>query len=210
MSEPKVGIIVLAAGGSTKLGHPKQLVQFKGKSLVRCSVEMAIAVKTASVIVVLGSKASEIADEIRDLPVEIVVNDNWSAGISSSLKLGLAKLFELHPAIKAALIMLSDQPFISEQTVRSLLDTYHSSSKPIAAAEYKGVLGVPALFDRSIFDELMTLEGDAGARVVIRQDPERVATVPTPEAAFDVDTPDDLARLRQFESEASKMKRTAI
>jgi molybdenum cofactor cytidylyltransferase len=210
MSESQVGIIILAAGGSTKLGHPKQLVQFEGQSLIRRSVEMALAVDAAAVIVILGSKASEIADEIGDLPAKKVINDDWSAGISSSLKAGLARLIELHPSIEAALIMLSDQPFISEQTVRSLLDAYHSSDKPIAAAEYNGVVGVPAVFDRSVFDELMTLEGDAGARVVIRRDPGRVAAVPMPEAAFDIDTPDDLDRLKETGSEATQRKRTAI
>jgi molybdenum cofactor cytidylyltransferase len=209
MAERQVGIIVLAAGGSTKLGHPKQLVQYEGRSLVRRSVEIALAVDAASVIVVLGSNAQAIATEINDLPIEIVGNDAWSAGISSSLKAGLTKLVEFCPATEATLIMLSDQPFITEKTIRSLVDTYCSSDRPIVAAEYDGVLGVPALFDRSIFDELMSLEGDAGARVVIRRDPNRVAAVPTPEAAFDVDTPSDHDQLHQMESER-QAKRTTI
>jgi len=209
MSEPQVGMIVLAAGGSTKLGNPKQLVQFQGKSLIRRSVEIALAVDAASVIVVLGSNAPAIATEINDLPMEIVVNDDWAVGISSSLKTGLAKLLDLHPSIDAALIMLSDQPFIAEKTIRSLVDTYCSSDRLIVAGEYRGVLGVPALFDRSIFSEMMTLEGDAGARVVIRRDPKRVATVSAPEAAFDVDTPSDHDRLHRLESER-QAKRTTI
>jgi len=199
MSELQVGIIVLAAGSSTKLGSPKQLVQYEGKSLIRRSVDLALAVESEHIIVVLGSNASAIADEITDLPVEIEVNHNWYVGISSSLRVGIAKLLELDAAIDAALIMLSDQPFITVKTINLLLDAYRSSGMPIAAAEYDGILGVPALFDRAIFEELMLLEGDAGARVIIRRDPNRVAAVSTPEAAFDIDTPDDRERLEQIE-----------
>ena len=99
--------------------------------------------------------------------------------------------------------MLSDQPFVDEKTIRSLLDTYRTTGKPIVASEYNGVLGVPALFDRMMFEELTKLEGDAGARVIIRQSlSEDIATISAPEAAFDIDTPDDRDRLRTYDSEA--------
>jgi molybdenum cofactor cytidylyltransferase len=105
------------------------------------------------------------------------------------------------PELRAVVIMLSDQPFVNEKTVRSLIDAYNASGKPIVASEYDGVLGVPALFDREVFDELLALEGDAGARVVIRQASDsRIATVSAPEAAFDVDTPADHHRLNELEA----------
>ena len=202
MSQPQVGIIILAAGGSTKLGSPKQLVQFKGKTVFRRSVESALACEPASLIVVLGSRAKEISIEAEGLPVEIVINKEWEVGISSSIKAGLTKLIELRPNIDAVIIMLSDQPFVDEKTIRSLLETYSTTGKPIVASEYNDVLGVPALFDRSMFDELMKLEGDAGARVIIRQSAsENIATIPAPEAAFDIDTPHDRDRLRTYDSE---------
>ena len=207
MSDPQIGIVILAAGGSTKLGSPKQLVQFKGRSLIRRSVETALAANTKAVVVVLGSNGTKIGDEINDLSVEIVVVDDWSVGISSSLKLGLTKLGELHPEIDAALIMLCDQPFVTEETIRALINSYRKGNKPIAACEYDGILGVPALFARELFDELMALEGDAGARVVIRKDPNRVATVAAPEAAFDVDTPVDREKLRKIEIDKLNQKK---
>lgn len=202
MSQPQVGIVILAAGGSTKLGSPKQLVQFQGKTVFRRSVESALACDPDSLIVVLGSRAEEISIEAEGLPVEIVINNEWEVGISSSIKAGLARLIELRPDIDAVIIMLSDQPFVDAKTIRSLFDTYLTSGKPIVASEYDGVVGVPALFDRVMFDGLMKLEGDAGARVIIRQSAsENIATIPAPEAAFDIDTPQDRDRLRIFDSE---------
>jgi len=203
MSQNRIGIIILAGGASRKLGTPKQLVEFKGKSLLRNAAEVALRCDCKHVIVVLGSRAGEIAPEISDLPVEAVVNDDWTNGISTSLKTGLTKLLDLNPDVSATVIMLSDQPFVTEKTVRSLIDAYISSGKPIVASGYDGVLGVPALFDHGMFDELMSLEGDAGARVVIRQSGHsKIATVEAPEAAFDVDTPADRQRLNELESES--------
>jgi molybdenum cofactor cytidylyltransferase len=202
MPQPQVGIVILAAGGSTKLGSPKQLVRFKGKTVFRRSVESAVACDPHGLIVVLGSRAEEISIEAEGLPVEIVINKGWEVGISSSIKAGLARLIESRPDIDAVIIMLSDQPFVDEKTIRSLSDTYGTSGKPIVASEYNGVLGVPALFDRVMFDDLMALEGDAGARVIIRQTAsENIAPIPAPEAAFDIDTPQDRDRLRKHESE---------
>ena len=149
----------------------------------------------------MGSRAEEISQEILDLPVEAVPNYAWKKGISTSLKKGLGKLVDLDPEVSAAVVMLSDQPFVSEKTIRSLIDARASSGKPIVASAYDGVLGVPALFDREVFDELMALEGDKGARVVIRNSKtDRVATINSPEAAFDVDTPADHQRLKELEA----------
>ena len=197
MIEKKIGIIILAGGESRKLGTPKQLVEFKGKSLLRNVVEVALKCDCEPVIVVLGSRAEEIHEDIRDLPVETVTNYIWKDGISTSLRKGLTKL---DSQMSAAVIMLSDQPFVTENTIRSLIDAYRTSGKPIVASRYEGVLGVPALFDREVFDELLALEGDAGARVVIRHsDQDRIAAVDAPEAAFDIDTPADQKRLRELE-----------
>lgn len=201
MIENRIGIVILAGGRSRKLGTPKQLVEFKGKSLLRSAVETALRCACKHVIVVLGSKAEEIYKEVSDLPVETVVNVEWSDGISTSLRKGLTNLMRSDPDVAAVVIMLSDQPFVDEKTIRSLIDVYTTSGKPIVASEYDGVRGVPALFDRGMFDELLALEGDAGARVVIRRsNAERIATIAAPEAAFDVDTPADHQRLKKLES----------
>ena len=196
MSNLEIGIIVLAAGGSTRLGKPKQLLTYKGKSLLRRSVEAAIECGCGKVTVVLGFEAEEIAKDVLDLPIEIVRNDIWSEGIASSIKAGLENLLETNPGLAAVVVMLSDQPYVNEKTIASLINTYKSSGKPIVAAEYDGVVGVPALFDRGMFAELTNLDGDAGARFVIRQHIGlELATVAAPEASFDVDTLEDYERL---------------
>ena len=208
MTEPRIGIVILAAGSSIRLGKPKQLLEYEGKSLLRRSVEAALECGCESVVVVLGSEADELAKELRDLPVSIALNDSWAEGISSSIKAGLIKLFDMDPHVAAVVVMLCDQPYVSEKSITSLVNTYRLSGKPIVAAEYDGVLGVPALFDRVMFDELMKLDGDAGARVVIRQNSsDKVAKVRAPEAAFDVDTPEDLQRLANARDR--KTKRTS-
>jgi len=202
MSQNNIGIVILAAGGSRKLGTAKQLVEFQGQSLLRRAIEVALSCECEYTIVVLGSRSEEIGQEIRDGRVETVINDEWEGGISTSLRKGLTKLIESDPDLAAVVIMLTDQPFVNRNTVRSLIETYHAGGKPIVASEYDGVFGVPALFDREVFDELLALEGDAGARVVIRQASDsRRATVAAPEAAFDVDTPADHDRLRNLEAD---------
>jgi molybdenum cofactor cytidylyltransferase len=196
MSNPGIGIIILAAGASIRLGKPKQQLEYEGKSLLRRSVEAALECECGNVVVVLGYEADEFAKEVCDLPVNTAWNHNWAEGISSSIKAGLAGLLETSPEIAAVVIMLSDQPYVNKKTIAYLVNTYESSGKPIVAAEYNGILGVPALFDRKMFDELSKLEGDAGARVVIRQNVgDKVATIQAPEAAFDVDTPEDFQRM---------------
>ena len=205
MSKSGIGIIILAAGGSLRLGKPKQLLEYEGQSLLRRSAEAALNCECENVVVVMGFEADDLAKELRDLPVGIALNERWAEGISSSIKAGLIKLFDTNPDIVAVVIMLCDQPFVNEQTIRSLVDTYRLSGKPVVAAEYDGVVGVPALFDREMFDELLKLEGDAGARVVIRQNVgDKVATVPTPEAAFDVDTPEDFQRISNTRDSKTK------
>jgi molybdenum cofactor cytidylyltransferase len=207
MSVNHIGIVILAGGASRKLGTPKQLVEFRGETLLRRAAQAALLCECDHTIVVLGSRAAEIEQEIRDLAVETVVNDGWEGGISTSLKAGLTKLMRSDPELRAVVIMLSDQPFVSEKTIRSLIDTYNASGKPIVASEYEGVLGVPALFDREVFEELLALEGDAGARIVIRQGSDsKTATVSAPEAAFDVDTPADHHRLNELEAKSRATK----
>ena len=129
MIEKRIGIIILAGGESRKLGTPKQLVEFKGKSLLRNAAEVALKSDCEPVIVVLGSRAEEIYEAVRDLAVETVTNYAWKDGISTSLRKGLINLADQD--VSAAVIMLSDQPFVTEKTIRSLIDTHSASGKAI-------------------------------------------------------------------------------
>jgi molybdenum cofactor cytidylyltransferase len=189
-----VGGLLLAAGGSTRFGRPKQLAEYQGITLLKRSAEAIVGSGCSTVVVVLGSHADESAAEIKNLHLHIAVNEEWETGMSSSIKSGLAKLLDLDPAIDAVLITLMDQPRITASHLARFLETFAASRPSVIAAKYSGITGVPALFSREIFDELFLLEADRGARSIIRG-LEGSATIELAEAAVDIDVLSDLKRL---------------
>lgn len=190
-----VGIVILAAGASTRMGMPKQLLVYQGRSLLRHAVETAIASVCRPVIVVLGADLERLQHEIKDLTVQVIENPRWAEGMGSSIQVGINALEAASDKVKAAVIALCDQPLISSQTLTGLVEAYYSIGKPIVASEYRGARGVPALFSRELFSELMALKGDQGAKQVIMRYSHEVFCVPVPEGAVDVDTPKDYEQL---------------
>ena len=184
-------IIILAAGGSARLGLPKQLLHHKGKSLLRRSAETALAAHPANIIAVLGFESDRMKHELDDLPVHIVVNNEWHEGIASSIREGINAL---PPTTNSALIMLCDQPFVNSDLLVGLMEAC-SEQKPIAATGYDQTSGVPACFLRSMFSELVELKGDQGAKTVIRLDASRVNVLPFNNANIDIDTIEDFQKL---------------
>ncbi len=192
----KISILILAAGSSSRLGEAKQLLKFEGKTLLRRAALTALAADTSLVTVVLGSNADLLKKEIEDLPLEIVVAENWQDGMSRSISAGLLLIIKAAPDLSAVIVLLCDQPLITSQTIENLIEEYQKTRKQIVAAEYNQTLGVPALFAAEKFDDLLALEGDAGARSLIKkQAASELAKIAVPEAAFDVDTPADYERL---------------
>ncbi len=190
---PKIGGLLLAAGGSSRLGRPKQLVRFEGKTLIRRSVEMLTASVCDPVVVVLGAEIEESSREIDGLDISVCVNESWNIGISSSIKSGLRHLVGIEPDLDAIVIALCDQPYVTSADIGSLAAEFRRGGLSIVASGYDGVSGVPALFSKEMFDQLLTLEGDEGARFLVRRSG-NVATVAVDGAAFDIDTPDELAK----------------
>jgi molybdenum cofactor cytidylyltransferase len=190
----KIGGILLAAGGSSRMGQPKQLLQFNGKTLLRHAAEAMAASICDPIVVVLGAETAKSAAEIEGLSVFQCFNENWKSGMSSSIKVGIAKLVKIAPEIDAVLISLCDQPFVTAEMLNRFGEKFAASDASVVAAKYNGVAGVPALFSRELFDELSRLEGDKGARELIRSHSD-IATVDLPEAAFDIDIPDDASKL---------------
>ena len=190
-----IGIAVLAAGSSTRFnGEPKQLLKFKVVTLLRRAAETALA-SGFSTLVVLGKHHEIFRKEIDDLPLKIAINENWKSGIASSIKTALAAFAEENA--DAVIFMLCDQPFVSSEILRQLADVSVETKKPIVASRYADTIGVPALFAREIFDELEDLRNDQGAKKIIVKDLNRTAFVDAPEAAFDVDTLQDLEKIEQ-------------
>ena len=191
MNRSKIGIIILAAGASTRLGRSKQLLKFQDKTLIQKISETALETGFQTVVV-LGANAAKIKSEIENLPIDIVFNQVWQSGMSSSIVAGLEKSLEINPHLSSAIILLCDQPFVTKEMILRLIEKQMRTEKAIVASEYKNTIGVPALFIKSKFAELLDLKGDVGARVLIKKyGDEDLATISAPEAAFDIDTKED-------------------
>lgn len=187
------GLILLAAGGSARLGRPKQLLPYQGSTLLRNAAQMALSSCCHPVVIVLGAEADACRKELADLSVQITLNDQWARGMGGSIAAGVAALEK--SGVDAAVIMLCDQPGVTAEHIDLLVQTFRASGALIVASEYGGSAGVPALFARSLFPELTSLNLSHGAKPVIARHAGRVATVPFSAAAIDIDTPADYERL---------------
>ena len=186
-----LGTLLLAAGGSTRLGSPKQLLEYEGKSLLRRAAESARAAVGGPVVVILGSGAGRIKRELNGLDVHPVTNPSWAHGMGTGVRLGIKTLEELAPGrVDAVLLMLCDQPLVGPEALARLQKAFRQSalSGALAAAAYNGTVGVPAVFGRAYFDEMSHLPDDAGAKQILRRHRPSVTEVPMPEAATDIDT----------------------
>lgn len=190
---PNIAIIVLAAGASTRFGAPKQLLLYKGVSLLHRTVDTALLSRAKSVYVVLGYEAKKVKLEITDLPVKVVENLNWQSGISSSIHSGIKSL---EPTMDAAIIVLCDQPKLSTGILNSLIDAYVSTRAPIVTSKYAGTVGVPTLYDRRIFPELLALRGDHGAKVIIERYASERIEIDFSGGEDDIDTVGDQGNLQ--------------
>ena len=191
-----VTLLLLAAGGSTRMGRPKQLLDYGGRPLLRHSVEQALGSRCRPVIVVLGAEADACRAIIEDLPVQMVVNHDWAQGMGSSIRAGMSAVAPDGSNADAVLIALCDQPLISSAFLDSLVQLHVEQRAPMVAASYDNRPGVPALFARPLFPRLAALDGQAGAKALLQTaDSGNLLTIPAPQAAVDVDTPDDYARL---------------
>ena len=184
-----VAAVLLAAGGSTRLGSPKQLLSYAGDSLLR-NAASAACFDCAPVVVVLGSGAEDLEDELRGLNVHIVANPDWGKGMGTSIRRGIDALDALTPRADGVLLTLCDQPLVEIGALRRLLDAFWQAGSHTAmvAAAYGGTVGVPAVFGRAHFDALRALPDDAGAKPLLTKHRASVIEVPLPEAALDIDT----------------------
>ena len=189
---PILWTVVLAAGGSTRFGGFKQMLEWEGESLLRRAVRIGTGLCGERVIVVHGPKPTKCQRELSGFDVKHVVNENWESGMALSLKTGIRALPE---ACTGALILLCDQPLLRQDRVAQLTDLWRHQPDKIVASAYAGAHGVPAIFPRRLFPELRRLTGDRGARALIDAHQEHVLEVDMPEAAVDIDTQDDYASL---------------
>jgi len=190
-----IGLVILAAGASKRLGTPKQLLLYEGTSFLQRTVEIAVASLCQPIIVVLGAYAEQMRPEVEHLSVQIVENLQWAEGMGTSVQVGIQALTSVCDRLEAVVLVLCDQPFLSVQHINALITAYREIQQPIIASEYEQILGVPALFDREIFSELAALKGNRGAKQVIAKHSSVVFGVPFPEGAIDIDTKQDYDKL---------------
>lgn len=188
------GLILLGAGQASRMGTPKQLLEWDGKPLIRHAAEQALQSHCSPVVVVLGFAAHQMRDALTGLPVKIVENPAWETGMASSIQAGIQALN--HESVDSLILTLADQPMLTPQIFNHLVRVYRETGKPVITSEYSGTVGVPVLFARSHFTDLLALKGAQGCKGVIQTHRAESVGIPCPEAEFDIDTPADYERLR--------------
>lgn len=189
----RCGVVILAAGSSTRMGAPKQLLELDGKPLIVRAVEAALASPAWPVVVVLGAHADRIRPTLTRLPVLVTENPAWPEGMASSIRAGIATLQQFSHRIDAALLALCDQPAFSTEVIARLFATQQATGSSIVAARYAGRHGAPALFRREHFGALLHLTGEEGARTLLNTATARITSLDLPALAVDLDTPEDFA-----------------
>ncbi|RZK53594.1 MAG: nucleotidyltransferase family protein [Pedobacter sp.] len=189
------GIIILAAGNSSRLGKPKQLLTFQGKSLLQIATEAAIETEANAIVTVLGAFAKEIFAAHQHPHINYIINESWEKGMSTSINAGLVELLRLNPALDNVIIMVADQAFLSSSILTQLIAKKEQTQYPIIASNYGNTIGTPVLFNKKYFAALMNLIGDTGAKHLLQQHPNEVATINFEKGLIDIDTEADYDNL---------------
>jgi molybdenum cofactor cytidylyltransferase len=189
----RTGLVLLAAGSSSRMGTPKQLLDFDGKPLIRHAAEVALASGCNPVVVVLGSRSPEIRTAIADLDLVIKDNPDWQQGMGTSIHAGVEMLDDQQ--VDGLILALADQPEITAPALKNLAATHFATGQPIVASQYADTVGVPVYFSREFFPHLLALKPDQGCKALILSNAEKTIRLACPEAEADIDTPEDYERL---------------
>jgi molybdenum cofactor cytidylyltransferase len=192
VNPPALSVLIPAAGASKRLGQAKQLVKYKGKSLLQNAIDVACSVKPLQIIVVTGAHAPAVRASTQTQSVHWVHNPHWETGMGGSIALG-AKAVD--PESNGLMIFLCDQYRVDANDVRKLVNAWISNPGRIVVAEAKTRLMPPVIFPPACLDSLQHLQGDQGARSVLETHQELIVPVPISNAAVDLDTPDQLKSL---------------
>jgi molybdenum cofactor cytidylyltransferase len=194
MSAFHFSVIILAAGMSSRLGRPKQLLPYKGATLLQQTIRCAIASGCSYHLVVLGANAAQVSKEIDQTRTHITLNAAWQEGMGSSIRSGIQDLLTLAPGTDGVLLMVCDQPFVTPALLNSLVDTHLQTGKPVVTSDYGNADGPPVFFHKSLFPELQSLTG-SGAKKIVQKYKNEAAAFPFPQGRFDIDTERDYEQL---------------
>ena len=188
--------IVLAAGASTRLGQPKQMLQHEGETLLARSIRLAREGGAVPVLAVLGAHSDVTFTEAQNAGAIPIINEVWQRGIASSIHAGVGMMKLVGPNAPGVMLLTCDQPRLTADHLGRMLGMFRAQAdEAIVASAYGGTTGTPAVFPRSVFPQLRALEGDRGARAILKEPPCAVVEVPFPGGAIDIDTPADLENL---------------
>lgn len=191
--------IILAGGSSTRFGRPKQLVKLKGKYLLEHVLNAALESRLDNLVLVLGHAHQNILQKLRAYTrhprLQVVINVRYNEGQSRSLQAGLLKIRQTCPS---AMFLLGDQPMLNSEAINHMLDKFRYSEMDICVPVYNGKNGNPTIFNHVMYDQLLAIEGDIGARDIIKANPGRVLHVEMddPLCFFDIDSREDLENLQ--------------
>lgn len=188
-------MIILAAGNSSRLGRPKQLLPFRGKTLIEHVLTEALAADLGPVVVVTGAYHAELEGVLKGSAVAIVQNPHWETGMASGIVAGLKAALVLAPELKGVVVSVCDQPYITADLFRSMMALLDETEKGIVACTYKGTLGTPVLFSQRYFTELSVLTGEGGAKQLLKRYLEDVEALSFPKGEIDIDTEEDVKQL---------------
>lgn len=184
--------ILLAAGSSSRMGQPKQLLNIKGKTLIEHTLEKILAISLGfPVISVLGARAVSIAPYIKKLPTDIIINENWEQGMGTSLVAALKHIENYYPDTTAILLSVCDQPYLTTTLLQEMIEKHLAAPQQIITARYTQSFGVPAILPKRFFPALATLQADKGAKKVMHQHSEALTFIEFPKGDFDFDTLQD-------------------
>jgi len=190
MDTINTGLIILAAGGSSRMGEPKQLLPFEGKTFLQCTIDAALGSLVTSKVVVLGADKDEIKKTFRADTIPVIHNPEWEKGMASTMQKGLGYLTK-YKVPDQIIILLCDQPFVHSGILDALIETQKATGKGIVACKYSETLGVPVLFTKKYYPEMLALKGSDGAKKLIYAHLDDVAEVDFPKGAVDIDTYED-------------------
>lgn len=190
----QTGIIILAAGNASRFGSAKQLLSFNNKSLLQHAIDEAATAQLGSVIVVTGANAELISHSLHHHSIQIVYNEHWQQGMASSIVAGLSKMV-LNKDINEVIITVCDQPFVTAHLFTELREMKTESGKNIVACAYADTIGTPVLFTQKYFDKLLQLQGDEGAKKLLKLFADDVVSISFPQGIIDIDTKDDFEKL---------------
>ena len=189
----KTGIIILAAGNSSRMGEPKQLMKFKSKTFLQHIIEESKEANLNPVICVTGYQSDQISKAIAGMNVIIVNNGQWSEGMGTGISAGIKEA--LQSDLDSVILAVSDQPYVSSGLFAKMLTLKDKSGKKIVASSYAGTLGTPVLFDKEYFNQLISLHGNQGAKNIVHMNMSDVCTVKFEKGSIDIDTKEDYEKL---------------